>query len=921
MGEWKQEIQRILARLDLEPAREAEIVEELAQHLEDRYSELLAAGATDQEARRLALAEINEHQALKRELMRVEQRVGPEPIVLGTTRRSHVIADLAQDLRYGMRTLIRKPGFTLIVVATLALGIGVNTALFTGFNLILRPKPVKDPDSIVGIRSEIGGSNQSFSYSQYLYYRDNTKTLSDILPTFSERFLLGEKTPGTEPEEIAGTFVTDDYLSALGGTIHAGRFFDAAENSVPGRDLVIVLSHRFWERRFGGNPAIVGQAVLLDGQPVTVIGVAESKFVGVQPEVPDIWLPLMMRQAMATVHFEDYKAEERSWFGSGDFRWLTLHGRLLPGKAPADVEAEFELFRSQLPRSTKFATDQETITVEPYSGRALGRAAFRNTMGLVLGASGLVLLIACSNIANMLLARTTARRREIGVRLALGASRSRLLRQLITESFLLAGMGGAAGVALAWWSVETFLPTLAVRSDGVSLANTALSLAPDWRVLGFAMLLTLVSGLVSGLAPALGATRTNLIDVIKDDCATSGGRVARSWLRSGLVVAQIAFCLALLIPAGLLLRALTAVLSSDRGYASEQLLSVTYSLELSGYDLPRARAFQEQLLARLASLPGVQSVSPERDFGGRVTVTMLEEQGPTGLQFDQVPFQWVTAGYIETIGTPMAQGRGFTDDEVLGKAPVVIVSESAARTFWPGENPLGKTLRVERRMRDGNIQLIMGSAHVIGVARDNQIYRPGQIPPSFFYAPQPATVDMDDAVLVRTALDAASLREQVRREAYSLEPVLRLWVRTMDERFSEDSRIREARTGSTLGALLGGLALLLAAVGIYGVMAFTVAQRTREIGIRIALGAQAGRVQMLVVKQALAVLLAGAVIGAPIALLLTRVISSMLFGLSAIDPVTYSSVVILLALVALAACWIPARRASRVDPMVALRYE
>ncbi len=823
---------------------------------------------------------------------------------------------LWQDLRYGARMLLKQPGFTLIAILTLALGIGVNTALFTGFNLILRPRPVKDPDTVVRIEYQRGSASRSFSYPDYVWFRAHAQSFSDLLPSFEEKFLLGETTAGVEPEEIAGAFVADNHLAALGGGLRLGRFFMPEENQVAGRDAVVVLSHSFWQRRFAGNPQIVGQSLLLNGKPFTVIGVTSAKFVGLGRDVPAIWLPLMMRAAMATVHFEEVAAERRDWFGRPDFQWLNLHARLKPGKTLAEAQAEMTLLHSQLPRATPATAARDIIRVGP-----LARIGpnFWTVWVTIMGASGLVLLIACSNLANMLLARAAARQKEIGMRLALGASRWRVVRQLLTESFLLAASGGVAGVLFAWWTAEMILPW-ALGSAGWSFDNRALSLSPDWRVLSFALLLSLLSSVAFGLVPALRATRPDLIAVIKDDSAAFGGGLTRSWLRNGLVVAQVALCLLLLIPAGLLLRALTSVLAADPGFEAKKLLVVFYSLELSGYDETRAQLFSRQLQERLAALPGVQSVSPERGSGGRASLSLPGVDGASETRFDGVPFYRVTNNYLETIGTPVLQGRGFTAEDAQAKAPVVIVSESAARNLWPNENPLGKTFRVERPLRAGS-EIVFPAAQVIGVARDNQIYRVGQTPPLLFYAPTTVAGDLDMALLVRTARDAASMKEQVRKATFALEPVLRLGVHTKEEEIADNQRVSETRAASGLAAALGGLALLLAALGLYGVMAFSVAQRTREIGIRIALGAKGRDVLALVLKQGLRLALLGVALGVAGSLAVTRMMRSLLFGLSAADPAAYAGVALLLIAVALVACWIPARRAAKVDPMVALRCD
>ncbi|MCI0392117.1 MAG: ABC transporter permease [Acidobacteria bacterium] len=823
---------------------------------------------------------------------------------------------LWQDLRYGARMLAKQPGFTVIAILTLALGIGVNTALFTGFNLILRPRPIKDPDSVVRIGYQRGSASRNFSYPDYVWFREHARSFSDLLPGFEEKFLLGETTAGVEPEEIAGTFVSDNHLAALGGGLRLGRFFTPEENQVAGRDAVVVLSHSFWQRRFAGNPGIVGQSLLLNGKPFTVIGVTGAEFIGLGMDAPAIWLPLMMRAAMATVHFEGVAAENRDWFGRPDFQWLSLHARLKPGKTLAEARAEMALLHGQLPRPTPAPAARDVIQVGPLT--RIG-PKFWTVWATVMGASGLVLLIACTNLANMLLARAAMRQKEIGLRLALGASRWRVIRQLLTESFLLAASGGAAGVLFAWWTAEMILPW-ASGMAGWSFDNRALSLSPDWRVLGFALSLSLLSNMAFGLVPALQATGTDLIAVIKDDSRSFGGGLTRSRLRSGLVVAQVALCLLLLIPAGLLLRALTSVLAADPGFEAKKLLVVFYSLELSGYDELRAQLFSRELQERLAALPGVQSVSPERGYGGRASLSLPGESGASGTRFDGVPFYRVTANYLETIGTPVLQGRNFTAEEAQANAPVVIVSESAARNLWPNKNPLGRTFRVERPLRDGS-EIVFPDAEVIGVARDNQIFRVGQTPPLFFYAPTTMAGGMDTALLVRTARDAASMIEQARRTTFALEPVLRLDVYTKEEDIANNQQVIVTRAALWLAAALGGLALALAALGLYGVVAFSVAQRTREIGVRLALGAKGHDVMTLVLKQGLRLALLGVALGVAGSLAVTRLLRSLLFGLSAADPSAYGGVALLLIVVALVACWIPARRATKVDPMVALGHD
>jgi macrolide transport system ATP-binding/permease protein len=828
-----------------------------------------------------------------------------------------MIADIYYDLRYAVRALAKRPGFTLLAVVTLALGIGVNTALFTCFNIFLRPKPVKDPDTIV--RLEYGGSGENrFSFSDYAYFRDHTQAFSDVIAVQEEeKFLLGEKTPGVEPEEILGNFVSDKYFTMLGGGAGAGRLFLPEENQVSGRDAVVVLSHRFWLRRFAGDIQVIGRSLLLNGKPFTVVGVTSPTFVGLRYEMPDIWLPLMMRAAMPTVHFAATGPEQRDWFG--EFRWLSLQARLKPGKKIEEARAEMNLLVSQIARPNAAIDGRETVAVESISEVRADNDVW-GLMVMVLGASGLVLLIACFNIVNMQLARAASRQKEIGVRLCLGASRWRLIRQLLTESLLLATLGGIAGVLLAWWSLELLLAGALTRYGGGDVIRLAVDVSPDARVLAFSLLLALASGIAFGLAPALRATRPDLVTAIKVEGANVSTHSARSRLRSALVVAQVSICIVLLIPAGLLMRGLHRVLATDPGFETKKLLSVGYSLELSGYDTQRAKLFQQRLMEQLATLPGVQSVSLDREFYGRATVTLLDEPGTTPRQAGPAPFEGISANYLETIGTPLVQGRGFTVEEVNTKAPVLITSESTARNIWPGQNPIGKTLRLERELR-GESEVVFRVAQVIGVARDNQAYRVGQTPPLFFYLPGAVAGEMDSVVLVRTTGDAAVLKDRVRKETYALEPVLRLWVSTAEESIAKDESVLSTRAASEGTSVLGALALLLAAIGIYGVMAWSVAQRTREIGIRMALGARRRDVLTLILKQGMKLVLLGLVIGLPLSLAVMQVMKGMLFGLSTIDPATFFLVAASLTFVALLACYIPARRATKVDPMVALRYE
>lgn len=824
-----------------------------------------------------------------------------------------------QDLRYSLRSLLKRPGFTLVVVATLALGIGVNAALFSVFNILLRPLPVKEPESIVRVTIEEGASRMDrFSFPDYTYVRDRNQSFSDVLAVFEdERFLLGENRPNSDPEEIVGNFVSDNYFSTLGGSTHVGRFFKPDENSVPGRDAIVVLTHGFWQRRFAGDPQIVGSTIKLNGKPFTVVGITHPEFVGLRHEMPDIWLPLAMRAAMSTDGFEGVAPEKRDWYGGRDFPWLSVYARLKPGRTAPEARAEMNVLLGHLDTSSSTGP-KTTIAVDPINDMKLPLEAWM-LVGMVLGATALILLIACFNIANMQLARAIARQKEIGVRLCLGASRWRLIRRLLTESLVLSVVGSVAGVLLAWWSLNVFLSVVFLRYGGEDMLRVNIDLTPDWRVLGYSFGLALLSGLAFGLVPALRATRPDLIGVVKSEGATATGRSARSRLSGALVIAQVAICFVLLIPAGLLLRSVQLNLATNPGYEAKNLLSVRYSLELSGYDAERAKVFQQQLMTRLAALPGVKSVSLGRDFNIHGAITLLDHGGTGPNQYSRVKMEGIPSTYLDTIGTPLVVGRGFTADEVTAHAPVLIVSDWTARNLWPGQSAVGKLLRIEQPLDHGTSEIIFSSAQVVGVARDNQIYASGEPQSLTVYLPGASPGEMDTTLLVRTTTDAAALKDLARREAYAVEPVLRLYVNTFEERIAREQAIMSAAShGATA---LGTLALMLAIIGLYGVMAWSVVQRTREIGIRMALGAQAHNVLALVLRQGMKLVLIGVAIGIPASLAAARVLSSMLVGLTTSDVLTVGVVTAVLVGVTLLACYLPARRATRVDPLETLRYE
>ncbi len=845
---------------------------------------------------------------------------------------------LWHDLRYGGRALTKKPGFTLIAISTLALGIGVNAALFSVFNaFVLKPLPLKDPDKLVSFEGTTaqGERRRLFSYRDYLDYRDQTRTLSNVVAWNKVRATLGDAPPGEDDMEFAGGYeylfgqvVSGNYFAALGADMSLGRGFAPADDQQPDQNPVVVLSHTCWARRFASDRGLIGKTIVLQGQPFTVIGVTARGFVGTTPDAPSFWVPLMMRDRLIQAGGWGHK----QWFTDRNTEAFTLLGTLATGLTREQAAAEIQLVTNRLAQSYPGENRITNLKLERAGTFVtLNEDVRLLVMPLLLG-FGLVLLIACANVANLLLARAAGRQREIAVRLSLGASRWRIVRQLVTESLILSLAGGVAGLLLAVWTLSALYPIVLSTiplPDGLA-EGFALNLAPDWRVFGFTFLLAAIAGVGAGLAPALQASNPELSNALKGEGSTFGKRLSQSRLRSALVVAQIAVCMALLIAAGLLVRNLQRVRTLDPGMSIAGVFSVATALNQSAAekkDTQREVELRRQLAERLRATPGVASVSfaYRQPLSGGMENTTMTLPGQSVDHPFEVRFNFVSAEYFKTFAIQLSRGRPFTVQEANTNAPVVVISEATAERFWPNSNPLGKSVNLaagapQHEASDKDQTAIAYRAYeVIGVARDTRSRWIWEKDETFFYVPVAENSGFGRYLLVRTEGDPGNLMNAVRGMAQATDPLLRTSTRRIDE--SLPLQMAPFRAVAWLSGVLGVLALLLASIGLYGVMSFVVTQRTHEIGIRVALGARPQQVIKVFLLQGLRMTVAGVVFGLLAGAAISRLIAAVLIDVSVLDPAAFLSVTVFLALVVMMAILVPARRATKVDPLVALRYE
>ena len=820
---------------------------------------------------------------------------------------------LFQDLRYGARMLLKKPGFTFVAVITLALGIGANTALFSVTDkLLIRSLAVKEPQRLVLINSVSVSPHfvgNAFSYPNFIDYRAQNQVLDGLL-AFSTSDL--ELKTNDQAERVSGEYVSGNYFDMLGVSAARGRTFSPEEDREPGTQPVAVVSDGFWRKRFGGDPNLIGQTITLNNTQLTVIGITPPSFNGMVLEEPtEVWVPVLMHPQLAQSKFIENRKDS----------WLLLLGRIKGGVTEAEAEEGLDVLAEQIKQAntppgviTKgLPFSEQHIKFEP-GGRGISilRKRFSSPLKLVMAVVGLVLLIACANVAGLLLARGVARRKEMAIRLAMGASGWRVARQLLTESVLLAVAGGAAGLLLAPWLVSLLVKTQA----GLNVAGTLLGEGVDRRVLAFTALTTLCAGIIFGVAPAWQSSRADLVPALKEEGGVSSQRERRLGFRSLLVVAQLALAIVVLIGAGLCIKSLRNLLAIDPGYRTESLLVIPLQLDQKKYSEARGRALQQQVIERLTALPGVEAVSYGlvMPLSGSRFMSSLFVEGRQPLPDEQMAFDASAVGprYHETMGIKIVEGRGFTEQDRAGAPGVVIINEAMRQRLFPDEQALGKRLE----MGKGAPPL-----EIIGISRDIKHHDLTETPiPHFDLAALQRGYDAYTNIVVRGRGRAVDLTSAVRAELRAADaPLTAGDIYTMSQEVGK--ALSAMRLASTLIGVFGLVAMLLASVGLYGVMAWMVSRRTREIGIRMALGAESRDVMALILRRGILLITIGAVIGLSVAFLCTRLIESLLYGVNVTDPATFAAVALLLAGVALVACYVPARRATKVDPMIALRYE
>jgi predicted permease len=897
-------------------ALDRDLREQMAAHIDEATEDFIQQGLSPEDARRAAL-------------LKFGSVAGTEEAVRDA--RGRWSQDLSKDVSYAIRTFRRDPGFATIAILSLALGIGANTAIFSIINaLMFRPRPVADPDRLVELY--VGDREHPYettSYPSYAEFRDRNEVFTGLAAYGVSQFKLAA---GDEVEQIWGEIVSANYFEVLGVHPLSGRMLTTGDGVVTGASPVVVIGYRLWQRRFNGDPDVIGKTISINGQPLTVIGIAPAQYTGMFRGLSsEVWVPATM---LPVIDPENGKGR----LTSRGSRWLVLVGRLKPGVTLEQARARFDLLTREMqanhPQEWKAWQEHKGyirelfVTVFPESATRIHPEMHTGAYAvaaLIAAVVNLVLAIACMNLANMLLARAVVRRKEIAIRLAMGAGRMRIVRQLITESILLSLIAGVAGVALTVWLLDVLVAMTPAFPEGI---RVAVDLRPDWRVFVYAAAFSAVTGVLFGLAPALKSSRTEVSTVLKDDSSAFAGGQRRSRVRGALVVAQVAFSLLLLIGAGLVFRSLERVQPTRLGFSSENMVVARLTLDALRYDRLKSQQFLQEVSQRTSSLPGVYAVTivdgmPGGFLSGQRRSTQIEGYQFAPGESEAIEFAFVGPRYFTNMNVPVIQGRDFTERD-RGDAPcVAIVNEAFAARYLPRPGSvLGKHLtKNEYRQKRITYQ-----CEIVGVVRDDRFQSLLRKPEPFYFLAVMQSDRTDATMFVHTSTEPATLLTAVRRTVRGLDSTIPLnEVQTLRESYGT-----MAYPFRLLGFVMiacGVMALLLATIGVYGIVSYSVAQRTREVGIRMALGAVRKRILGMLIGQGMSLVAWGIGLGLLLSFTLTRVLTSelfgmgLLFGVTATDSLTFAGVTMILFAVALAACCIPARRATRIDPVEALRYE
>lgn len=890
MPDWKAEVEKHLRQLALPPQREVEIVEELTLHLDERFQELLHDGHDREEAYRLAISELLDSGVLIRDLQNVERRVVREPVELGAEGSSNMIANIWQDVRYGMRALRKSPGFTLVAVLLLAIGIGANTAIFGIVNsVLLRPLPYRDSDRIMTLwqnNVKSGVARNDVSPANFLDWKQQSTSFESMAGIEPFGFsMIGSG----EPEQFRVWLVTSGFFEIMGSEALHGRTFTADEYQ-QGNNQVVVISYGLWQRRFGGDRNLVNQKLTLNGRPYTVVGIMPAAFQF--PLEREIWSPRVIRESDSQLRGPTY--------------WNVV-GRLKPGVTAAQAQNEMNGIAARLASQYPDTNGEMGVTVTSLSELLTGK--IKSALLIFLGAVGLVLLIACANVGNLLLMRGTARQREFAIRCALGASRLRVARQLLIESFLLAFLSGGVGLVIASFTLRTILYFNTAKIPRIEQVGIDLS------VLVFTIVVATVTAVLFGLIPALELSRPNLQSVMQEGERGAVGPLRRR-LRDALVVVEVAVAIVLLTGAGLLVRSFVNLLQVDPGFQKERVLALQVFLPRN-FTADQATAFFDQSLEKIQQVPGVQAAAvvaspPFINLEADVPFTIEGQPAPPKGSEPSAYYSEVSPGYLEALGVPLRAGRFLTNEDRKGTVPVVVINETMARRYFPNQNPVGRQLNwiLEQQIK---IEIVGVIGDVLHSGLDAQ-------PRSEMFVSYHQSPTTQMTFVVKTAVESEGLVNPIKTAIRTVNPNQTFAkVATMEQLVAES--LRQRRFNLFLLVSFAVVALGLATVGIYGSINYSTQLRTREIGVRMALGATAIDILRLIVLQGLTLAVLGITIGVLTSLLSTQLMTGLLFGVSANDPITLLAISLLILLVSLLASYLPARRATKLDPLIALRYE